>query len=282
METIRIPRIMQEISKTNLFRGRSVGFVPTMGALHNGHLSLIRRARSENDIVVTSIFVNPIQFGRNEDFDKYPRDIKGDMEKLENEGIDIVFIPDIQSIYPEKFSTYVEVNGLSDKLCGKFRPGHFIGVCTVVCKLLNIVMPKRAYFGQKDFQQALIINRMVEDLNMDVDVIVCPTVREDDGLAMSSRNIYLSAEQRNAAVILYKTLVSASDMIKSGTSIASKIKRHMNEMLNSEPMITEIQYAGVYDPDNLNEIEEKKKKNLLAIAVKIGDVRLIDNMLVEL
>ncbi len=282
METIRIPRIMQEISKTNLFRGRSVGFVPTMGALHNGHLSLIRRARSENDIVVTSIFVNPIQFGRNEDFDKYPRDIKGDMEKLENEGIDIVFIPDIQSIYPEKFSTYVEVNGLSDKLCGKFRPGHFIGVCTVVCKLLNIVMPKRAYFGQKDFQQALIINRMVEDLNMDVDVIVCPTVREDDGLAMSSRNIYLSAEQRNAAVILYKTLVSASDMIKSGTSIASKIKRHMNEMLNSEPMITEIQYAGVYDPDTLNEIEEIKKKNLLAIAVKIGDVRLIDNMLVEL
>jgi len=282
METIRIPKIMQETSKTNILRGKSIGFVPTMGAIHNGHLSLVRRARSDNDIVVSSIFVNPIQFGQNEDFDKYPRDLEGDMEKLEKEGVDILFIPDVKSIYPDNFSTYIKVSSLSDKLCGKFRPGHFIGVCTVVCKLLNIIMPKRAYFGQKDFQQAVIIDKMIEDLNMDAEVVVCPSIREEDGLAMSSRNIYLSLEQRKAAAILYKSLVSASNMIKSGALSLLDVKRHMNEMLMSESMITEVQYAGIYDPDSLCELKDIKKKNLLAIAVKIGDIRLIDNMLIDI
>lgn len=282
METIRIQKIMHETSKTNAFKGKSIGFIPTMGALHNGHLSLVRRARSENDIVVVSIFVNPIQFGPNEDFDKYPRDIEGDMEKLEKEGVDILFIPDAKSIYPHNFSTYIKVDGLSDKLCGVFRPGHFTGVCTVVCKLLNIVMPKRVYFGQKDFQQSVIIKRMIEDLNIDVEMIVCPTIRDEDGLAMSSRNIYLSPEQRRTAAILYKTLVSASNMIKAGAARPIDVKMHMNEMLISEPLITEVQYAGVYDPDTLDELEDLKKKNLLAIAVKIGDIRLIDNMLVDI
>ena len=272
---------MKETSKRHLHNGKTIGFVPTMGALHEGHLSLVKRAKSENDIVVVSIFVNPAQFGPSEDFAKYPRDMEGDMEKLKREGVDILFMPDARAMYSDGFSTYITVKDLSDKLCGAFRPGHFTGVATVVCKLFNIVKPVAAYFGQKDFQQAAIIKRMVEDLNMDVDIIVCPTIRENDGLAMSSRNVYLSHEERRAATVIYKTLLSASQMIKSGASNPVDVRKQMHDMLKAEPLISEIQYAEVYDTNTLDELNEFKKQNLLAVAVKIGSTRLIDNMIVE-
>jgi len=273
---------MQETSKQYIQKGKTIGFVPTMGALHRGHISLVKWARNENDIVVASIFVNPIQFGPKEDFDSYPRDMEGDMEKLEKEGVDILFMPDNKNMYGERFSTYIDVREISDKLCGIFRPGHFTGVATVVSKLFNIVKPSRAYFGQKDFQQTVIIKRMVEDLNMDVDLIICPTFREPNGLAMSSRNIYLSSDERASAAVIYRTLLSASQLIKSGGSNPADVKKHIINELMSNPFVKEIQYAGVYDMDTLEEITEFKKENLLAAAVKIGKAKLIDNMIVDL
>lgn len=282
METIRIPRIMQETSKRYIQKGKIIGFVPTMGALHNGHLSLFKRARQENDIVVASIFVNPTQFAPNEDLGKYPRDIEGDMEKLKNENVDILFFPDKKSIYPDLFRTFVTVTELSDNLCGAFRHGHFRGVATIVNKLLNLVKPNRVYFGQKDFQQSVIIRRMIEDLNMDIEMVVFPTIRENDGLAMSSRNIYLSSGERRASAIIYKTLTETSALIKSGSAGAAAIKQQMKEMLLKETLVSEIQYAGIYDPESLDELIEIKKQNLIAIAVKIGNTRLIDNMIVDI
>ncbi len=253
-----------------------------MGALHEGHLSLVRRSKQENHITVVSIFVNPIQFGPSEDFDRYPRDIEGDIEKLKKEDVDTIFMPDVSSMYPEGFSTYVEVHEISERLCGAFRPGHFRGVATVVAKLLNIVKPKILYLGQKDFQQSVIIKRLVKDLNMDIDIVVCPTIREKDGLAMSSRNIYLDNEQRKAAKIIYQCLVETSDIIKSGIKDGVYIKDFMHKKLLEEPMVSAIDYAGVYDPDTLTEIIEIKKEVLLAIALKIGNTRLIDNILLEI
>lgn len=281
MEIIRIPRIMQDRAKGYLLHGRSIGFVPTMGALHEGHLSLVRRAKEENDITVVSIFINPIQFGPSEDFKRYPRDIEGDTEKLNKEGVDILFMPDISSMYSEGFSTFVEVEKLSEKLCGTFRPGHFRGVATVVAKLLNIVKPKRAYFGQKDFQQTIIIKQLVKDLDMDIDIVVCPTVREEDGLAMSSRNTYLNKRQRKAATVIYKALTEASDIIKSGIIDGIYIKRLMQDRLLKEPVVTGIDYAGVYNPETLDELSEIKGDAVLAVAVRIGNTRLIDNILIS-
>lgn len=282
MEIVRIPRIMQETSKRLLQQSKRIGFVPTMGALHNGHLSLVKRARGENDIVAASIFVNPIQFAPNEDLDRYPRDLEGDMEKLKAEQTDILFLPDAKAIYPDLFSTYINVSGLSEKLCGAFRTGHFKGVATVVNKLFNIVKPNRVYFGQKDFQQCVIIKRMNADLNMDIEIVVCPTVRENDGLAMSSRNAYLSPEERKAAGIIYKTLLTVSQSLQSGESNLSAIKKQMDDMLLNQPLVSEVQYAGIYDPDNLDELSENKKQNLVAIALKIGNTRLIDNIIVDI
>lgn len=282
MESIRTTRIMQETSRRHLRKGMSIGFVPTMGALHRGHLSLIKRARNENDIVVASIFVNPIQFGESEDFNRYPRDLETDMQKLKEEGADILFVPEVKSMYPESFSTSVSVKGLSEKMCGAFRQGHFTGVATVVCKLFIIVVPTRTYFGQKDFQQTVIIKKMIEDLNFDIELVVCPTVRESDGLAMSSRNAYLDSAGRKAAPALYRALLSASESIKAGTSNPAELKKLIAELLGAEHHISEIQYAGVYDAATLQELTEFKKQNLLAAAVKIGETRLIDSMLVEL
>ncbi len=276
-----MPKIMQETSKRHIHKGRSIGFVPTMGALHKGHLSLFKRARDENDIVVASIFVNPTQFAPNEDLNKYPRDIEGDMEKLKSHAVDILFFPEAKSIYPATFLTFVSVEKLSDKLCGAFRHGHFKGVATIVNKLLNIVKPHRVYFGQKDYQQCLIVQRMIEDLNIDTDMIVCPTIREGDGLAMSSRNAYLTTNERQASALIYKTLMAASDWVKTGNETTRTIKHKMIEMLKQEPFFSEIQYAGAYDTENLEELAELKKKILLAIAVKIGGARLIDNVIID-
>jgi pantoate--beta-alanine ligase len=279
MEIIRTPRMMRETSRRLLTQGRTIGFVPTMGALHEGHLYLGKCARSENDVVVASIFVNPTQFGPTEDFDKYPRDFESDRQKLETAGIDILFVPDVPAMYPDGFSTFIEVKGLSEKLCGAFRPGHFSGVATIVCKFCNMVLPTRAYFGQKDFQQARIIQKMISDLNLNVEIITCATVRESDGLAMSSRNRYLLPAEREAAAVLYKTLQTAAQMVETGIG-PPVIYGRMQEMLRAEPLITEVQYAGIYDPVTLDERTATENRNLLAIAVKMGNTRLIDNMVV--
>ncbi|MCS7203198.1 MAG: pantoate--beta-alanine ligase [Thermodesulfovibrio sp.] len=280
MEIVRVPRIMSLITKELQIKGKSIGFVPTMGALHEGHLSLVRRARNENDVVVVSIFVNPIQFAEGEDYEKYPRDLEGDKQKLEKLEVNYLFYPDVQNLYPEGYSTYVTVEKLSDKLCGRFRSGHFRGVATIVCKLFNIVRPTRAYFGQKDYQQTLIIKRMAEDLDFDVDIIICPTVRELDGLAMSSRNLYLNEKERQAATLLYRSLKEAEKILREEMA-PDKAKRRMIEILSSDPLVSEIQYAGVYDPLTLEEVNQKNNKYLIALAVKIGDTRLIDNLLIE-
>ena len=281
MEIIRIPRIMQDTAKGYSLRRKSTGFVPTMGALHEGHLSLVRRARQENDISVVSIFVNPIQFGPSEDFQKYPRDIEGDADKLRREGVDILFMPDIAAMYPKGFVTHVEVGEISGKLCGAFRPGHFRGVATAVAKLFNIVKPVRAYFGQKDFQQTVVISKMVKDLAMDIDVVTCPTIRERDGLAMSSRNTYLSEGHREASTVIYRCLREASDLIKSGIIEIQAVKKAMHEELLREPAVSGVDYAGIYDPETLNEPSEIKEAMLLAVAVRIGDTRLIDNIVIN-
>lgn len=279
MELIRTPRIMREITKGIKAKSKSIGFVPTMGALHEGHLSLIKRAKEENDITVVSIFVNPTQFAQGEDFEKYPRDLESDSEKLKKIGIDYLFYPEVNMLYPSGYSTFVSVENISNKLCGKFRPGHFLGVATIVCKLFNIVNPNRAYFGQKDYQQTLIIKKMVEDLNFDVEIIVCPIIREPNGLAMSSRNSYLNDEEREAASIIYKSLLEGEKLLKANINPA-EVTLKIQEILKKEPHVREIQYAGVFDPFTLDELNEKKDKYLVAIAVKIGNTRLIDNILV--
>ena len=282
MEILRIPRITQDSCKKHLLRGRSLGLVPTMGALHEGHLSLLKRAKMENDVAIVSIFLNPLQFGPAEDLEKYPRDIDQDIRKLREADIDILFLPDNNLMYPEGFSTSIEVGPLSERLCGRLRPGHFTGVATVVAKLFNIISPTRAYFGQKDFQQTVIINRMAKDLNFDTDTIVCPTIREQDGLAMSSRNTYLSNEERKAACVLYQCLNKVSDSVKSGLTSGEKIRELMRETLMLEPLISQIDYASAYDPGTLEEVDEIKGDVLFAVAVRIGNTRLIDNILLLL
>jgi len=273
---------MQNISKAYLLQNKTIGFVPTMGALHDGHLSLVKAAKQENDVTVVSIFVNPIQFAPSEDFERYPRDIEGDTEKLQREKVSILFIPEISSMYPERSLTYVEVNEISERLCGAFRPGHFRGVATIVTKLLNIVKPTKVYFGQKDFQQTVIIRQLVRDLNIDVDVIVCPTIREYDGLAMSSRNKYLTAEQRKAAAVIYECLKEASDLIKSGIIDGLHIKGFMHERILKIGEVSSIDYAGVYDPETMVGVSEIKGDVLLAVALKFGHTRLIDNKLITM
>jgi pantoate--beta-alanine ligase len=282
MEIIRIPRIMQDTCKKYLLKGRSIGFVPTMGALHAGHMSLVKRARMENDISAVSIFVNPTQFGPAEDLEKYPRDIDNDIKKLREQEVDILFLPDNALMYPKGFATYVHVDRISEKLCGNFRPGHFKGVATVVAKLLNIASPTRAYFGQKDFQQTVVIRKMAKDLDLDAEIVVCPTIREQDGLAMSSRNLYLDSKRRKAATVLYRCLRHASEAVLSRAYSAAQAREQMLGMLEAEPLITKIEYASVYDAGTLDETDGVRGEVLLAVAVRMGDVRLIDNVLVNL
>jgi pantoate--beta-alanine ligase len=264
-----------------MLRGKSIGFVPTMGALHDGHLSLVRRSKEENHTTVVSIFVNPIQFGPAEDFQNYPRDTEGDLEKLRKEDVDILFMPDASLMYPAGFSTHVEVEELSGRLCGAFRPSHFRGVATVVIKLFNILRPARAYFGQKDFQQTVVIRRMAKDLDMDIDIVLCPTIRERDGLALSSRNAYLNEMQRTAAPVVFRCLSKASGLIESGIIDAAHVQRTMQECILAEPAVSGVDYIGLYDPTTLKELPELKDNVLLAAAVRIGRTRLIDNILVN-
>jgi pantoate--beta-alanine ligase len=281
MEIIRIPRVMQDTASGHTLRGKTIGFVPTMGSLHEGHLSLVRRAKMENDVTVVSIFVNPVQFGPGEDFEKYPRDIEGDTGKLLKEEVDVLFMPDRSVMYSKGFLTRVEVEEISERLCGVFRPGHFKGVATVLTKLFHIVKPVRAYFGQKDFQQTVVVRRMVKDLNMDIDIVVCPTIRERDGLAMSSRNTYLDRGQREASGVIYRSLKQASELIISGIINVHDIEKILMGKILQEPAVSCIDYAGIFNPDTLEEVSEIRDDVLLAAAVQIGDTRLIDNILVK-
>lgn len=275
---------MQDTCRKHLQQGLSIGFVPTMGALHDGHLSLIKRAQTENNLVVVSIFINPIQFGPAEDFATYPRDIDNDIAKIREIGIDAMFIPDNKLMYTSGFSTYIQVDPISDRLCGSFRPGHFRGVATVVAKLLNIVAPTRAYFGQKDFQQTVIIKRIAKDLNFHSEIVVCPTVREKDGLAMSSRNRYLNPAERSSATAIFRAITTASEMLQSGSGSVLAARELLQGELKKEALITGIDYASVFDSETLEEAQDltNMREVLIAVAVRMGRTRLIDNMPVHL
>ncbi|MGB9721763.1 MAG: pantoate--beta-alanine ligase [bacterium] len=258
-------------------KNKIIGFVPTMGYLHEGHLSLIRIAKKHSDYVVCSIFINPTQFGPNEDFNNYPRDLKRDEGLLKKEKADLLFCPSVKEIYPDGYKTYVEVEELSSTLCGKSRPGHFRGVGTVVLKLLNIIQPDIAVFGEKDYQQAIIIKKMVKDLNLDVGIIIAPIIREPDGLAMSSRNTYLSPEERTNAAILYKALTWARDSFyKENIKSPEYIITQMRQMI--EAKAGKIDYIAVVDKDNLAPVRYIKKGDRILLAVFIGKTRLIDNI----
>ena len=258
----------------------TVGLVPTMGYLHEGHLSLIRRAKAECDHVVVSIFVNPTQFGANEDLSKYPRDLARDLSLIQPLGVDLVWTPTPEIMYPTGYQTWVEVDAMTRPLEGSVRPTHFKGVTTVVAKLFNAVQPHKAYFGQKDAQQAAVIRQMVRDLNFPLEVIVCPTTREADGLAMSSRNKYLEGEDRQAATVLFRALSAARSAYEGGERNAEALRRMMKEVLASEPRAT-VQYVSCADYDSLEELETIKGKTLLSMAVLLGKTRLIDNFVLE-
>lgn len=261
-------------------RGRTIGFVPTMGYLHEGHLSLVRECRKSTDVTIVSIFVNPLQFGPQEDFRRYPRDPERDGSLLEKEGVDILFLPEDREMYPQGFRTSVEVTGLQDKLCGRSRPGHFRGVTTVVLKLFNIVRPDCAFFGQKDAQQVFILRRMAEDLNVGVDIRVMPIVRDPDGLALSSRNSYLSAEERRAALVLFRSLEEARRMYENGERAASQIRERLLRLIAAEPL-ARIDYVDVVDPGSLDPVEKVNGEALVALAVYVGKTRLIDNTILR-
>ncbi len=281
IEVIKNPETMREKIQRARSEKHLIGLVPTMGFFHEGHLELMRRAREDCDVVVVSLFVNPTQFGVGEDFDDYPRDFERDRVLAEKEGVDYLFAPDVSDMYPEGFSTYVEVKGLSEVMCGIARPGHFRGVATVVTKLFNIIPAHKAYFGQKDAQQLAIIRRMVTDLNIPVEIVSVPTVRESDGLAMSSRNIYLDSEERKAATVLYRALKRAAEMIDAGERDASVLKEKMKELVSTEPLVS-LEYIEICDNIYLKPLQELSGELLVAIAARVGRARLIDNMLFDL
>lgn len=260
--------------------GQSIGLVPTMGKLHEGHASLIERARAETDFVVVSIFVNPTQFSPEEDFERYPRDLGSDTATCKREGVDVVFAPTVDEMYPTGFKTYVTVEELSDALCGTSRPGHFRGVATVVAKLFNQVQPNKAFFGQKDGQQAVILRRMVQDLDMPLEIVVCPTVREEDGVAMSSRNSYLTKEERRQATALFRALSAARRAFEGGQREADKLLAEMKRILTREPLIR-VDYAGIVDSETLEPVQWIDRCAFVAVAAYVGRTRLIDNIILQ-
>jgi pantoate--beta-alanine ligase len=280
VRVIEDPQEMQTWSRAQEMAGLKIGLVPTMGFLHEGHLSLVRQAKGLSDAVVVSIFVNPIQFGAGEDFDRYPRDLSRDLALLEKEGVEVVFAPTVRGMYPEKEQTVVEPTGMEDRLCGRNRPGHFRGVTTVVSKLFNICLPEVAVFGQKDAQQVMIIEKMVRDLNFPVKIFRGDIVREPDGLAMSSRNVYLSPEDRKNATVLYRSLLMARDLINQGARKPSQVRNAMLELIGQAPA-AQVDYVEIYNGMDLSELEDINGLVLLALAVRFGNTRLIDNLLLE-
>lgn len=280
METIRTVSWMKESTRLARAESKIVGLVPTMGALHAGHMALVQRAKRECTQVVTSIFVNPTQFGPKEDLAKYPRTFESDSQKLESAGVDAIFAPQPADIYPPNFSTYVNVDDLSDRLEGRSRPGHFRGVATVVLKLFEIVQPTYAYFGRKDAQQVRIISQMVRDLNLDVEIVICPIVREPDGLALSSRNVYLSLDERKAALVLHRALTAARDELASGARDTLQIQSTIQKIFAAEPSAA-LDYAEVVDADTFEPIARVSRPAYILLAAKIGKTRLIDNLYLE-
>jgi len=260
--------------------GKTIGFVPTMGALHIGHISLIEAAKKRCDFVVVSIFVNPTQFGAGEDFEKYPRPLADDLKICRKAGVDVVFAPTAKEMYGDENLTWINVEKLTEPLCGQSRPGHFRGVATVCAKLFNIVLPDIAFFGQKDAQQAAVIKRMAADLNMPLRIVVCPTVRQPDGLAVSSRNQYLTAVQKKDATLLYKSLQKCREMVEAGVRNVPEITAQMRKILNSSPLV-EIEYISIVDAETLEAIDRIAGRALVALAVRIGTTRLIDNILLD-
>jgi pantoate--beta-alanine ligase len=280
MKVAKTIESVRNLVKAARSKGEIIGFVPTMGALHIGHISLIEAAAKKCDFVVVSIFVNPTQFGPGEDFEKYPRPLKADLEICRKAGVDVVFAPSPQQMYPGENLTWVNVEKLTEQLCGRFRPGHFSGVTTVCAKLFNIVAPDIAFFGQKDAQQAIVIKRMVTDLNMPLEIVVCPTVRQADGLAVSSRNQYLTRQQKKNAPLIYKSLQKCQKLIEDGVADSKTIINQMRKILQQAPSI-KIEYISIVDADTLQELKKITGKVLTAVAVKIGSTRLIDNIVVD-
>lgn len=278
MKEVRNPEPLRKFVKAQKRRSRSVGFVPTMGALHEGHLSLVRAAKKENDFVVVSVFVNPTQFGPNEDLKKYPRPIVQDRKSLRQAGVDILFLPSEEVMYPEGFSLTIDPGPISRVLCGKFRPGHFAGVAAVAAKLFNMVGPDRAYFGAKDYQQCVVIRHLVRDLDFDIEVKVIPTVREKDGLAMSSRNIYLNPEGRGRALTIAATLFMLQDEIRRGRRDILKLKRQALSRLRQS--VDRIQYFEIVDPENLRPLKRYQPRMVALAACFVGKTRLIDNVII--
>lgn len=275
-ETIDEARSIVNRARTN---GETIGMVPTMGAIHEGHLSLVRRAVQSDDFVVVSVFVNPTQFGPGEDYEEYPRQLERDAQVLQAEGANLIFSPTTREMYPPDYCTYVNVTDITEVLCGRYRPGHFRGVTTVVTKLFNIIQPDRAYFGQKDYQQYIVLKQMTADLNIPVEVVACETVREPDGLAVSSRNDYLTPQQREAAPTIYQGLQEGAAVIQQGGS-AEEAKEIIADRIEQEPLLT-LQYVEARDPATLKEPEHEGPPLLLAVAAFAGDTRLIDNIVIE-
>ena len=280
METIRTIAWMKEKAREARQEHRIIGFVPTMGALHAGHLALVERAKKDCSPVYASIFLNPKQFGPKEDLSRYPRPLEADIEKLTDAKVDALFLPEPAEVYPHGFSTYVHVEGLSERLEGKSRPGHFRGVATVVLKLFEIVQPHFAYFGRKDAQQVRIIQRMVHDLNLDVQIVVCPIVREADGLALSSRNAYLEGDERKAATVLYRALQAAAKELNTGVRDTMELQRAMLKVLENEPL-ARVDYAEIADAETFEPVVRVGRRSYALLAVYVGKTRLIDNMLIE-
>ena len=300
MKIIKKIKEIQRIADRAREKGEIIGLVPTMGYFHEGHLSLMREARRKSDLLVVSIFVNPTQFGEGEDFRSYPRDLKRDLKLAKEIGVDVIFSPDVKEMYPKGFLTYVDVGEIGSILEGAARPGHFRGVATIVAKLFHAVKPHQAYFGQKDFQQSVVIKKMVEDLDMDVEIVVLPTIREKDGLATSSRNVYLKEEERKAAPLLYKSLKLAEELIKKGERDSKKITRRMKELIGKEKLV-KLEYIAITDPETLKEVKRinpirspRQRRGIrpqrgritsngvnISLAAKIGRARLIDNITVE-
>jgi pantoate--beta-alanine ligase len=280
MQKIQTVKAMTAWSRKIQREGVRIGFVPTMGALHDGHRALIRAARLAGDAVVVSIFINPLQFGPLEDFDRYPRVLAKDLRLCEQEGTDAVFIPRAQDLYPSEFETAVSVQRLTRRFEGLSRPGHFGGVTTVVTKLLNIVRPDQAFFGQKDYQQAVVVERLVTDLNLETEIVLRPTVRESDGLAFSSRNRFLSPEEREAATVLYRALAAGRDLIRAGERSVKKIEAAMTRLIRAEPL-ARVDYLSVVHPATLDEVRVVRGRVVLLLAVWIGETRLLDNRVVS-
>ena len=278
---MRIATSKEEMRTVCREASRPLGLVPTMGALHDGHLSLVDHARADCATVAVSIFVNPTQFAEGEDFAEYPRDLDGDLEMLRQHGVDLVFVPDVAEVYPPGFDTWVDVGPLADRLEGAARPGHFRGVATIVAKLFGIVQPERAYFGQKDGQQTVVVRKMARDLDLGVEVVVLPTVREADGLAMSSRNVRLNQEQRQAASAVYRALSAGQTLWNQGETDANSIRGAVRTVLEAEPLLGAVDYVSVAAPDTIEELETAVPGAMLSTAAHLGTVRLIDNMILQ-